>query len=160
MTTADSPTPDLGQSELGEVTHTRIYNAPRELVFECMTTPEHLCHFWGPIGMSTPLDKIVMDVRPGGVFSTTMVHDETGEEYEMTGIYFAVEPPSLLVFGAAEGEFPETNTVHFNDLGNGRTEVITHQTNLPLMYLSPEAQAGMQTSFDKFDAYVTTLAAA
>ena len=41
-----------------DLTYTRTYDAPRELVFECMTTPEHLQHFWGPVGISTPLANI------------------------------------------------------------------------------------------------------
>ncbi len=50
----------IDPNDLGEVTITRIYEAPRDLVFECMTTPEHLTHFWGPPGMSTPLEHIVL----------------------------------------------------------------------------------------------------
>jgi uncharacterized protein YndB with AHSA1/START domain len=38
----------------GELTYTRVFEAPRDLVFRCMTEPEHLTHFWGPRGMSTP----------------------------------------------------------------------------------------------------------
>ena len=65
--------------DLGEVVITRIYEAPRELVFACMITPEHLTHFWGPPGISTPLDGIVIEPRPGGRFETVMVNDATGE---------------------------------------------------------------------------------
>ncbi len=36
--------------DLGEPTFVRTRDAPRELVFACMTTPEHLTHFWGPVG--------------------------------------------------------------------------------------------------------------
>jgi Activator of Hsp90 ATPase homolog 1-like protein len=50
-----------------------------------------------------------------------------------------------------------TSTLTFTDLGNGTTEVLVHQTNVPEMYRSPEAQAGLQTSFDRFAAYVKTL---
>jgi len=48
-------------SETVELTITRIFDAPRELVFRCMTEPEHLTHFWGPTGVSTPLDRITID---------------------------------------------------------------------------------------------------
>ena len=41
-------------NDLGEVTYTRVFDAPRELVFDCMLDPKHLTHFWGPTGMSTP----------------------------------------------------------------------------------------------------------
>ena len=143
--------------ELGEITYTRIMKAPRELVFECMTTPEHLTHFWGPQGMHTPLDKITVELRPGGVFETIMVNDETGEEYPMRGEFVEVVVPERIVFrepGAAGGM---TTSITFNDLGDGTTETVTHQTNIPKMFLTPEAQAGMQSSFVKFDEYIATL---
>ena len=50
-----------------------------------------------------------------------------------------------------------TTSITFTDLGDGRTEVFIHQTNVPEMYRTPEAQAGMQSSFDRFAAYLETL---
>jgi uncharacterized protein YndB with AHSA1/START domain len=141
-------------TNLGELTFTRIYEAPRELLFRCMTEPEHLAHFWGPVGMTTPLTNITVDLRPGGAFETVMVNDESGEEYPMKAVYVSIDPPSRLVFTEPDVEGGMTTTISLVDLGNERTEVITHQTNVPEMYRSPEAQAGMQSSFDKFEAYV------
>ena len=57
--------------------------------------------------------------------------------------------------GFAEGM---TNTSTFTDLGNGRTEVVIHQRNVPAMFRSPEAQAGFNASLDRFAAYLATLA--
>ena len=145
-------------TELGEVKITRIFDAPRELVFECMTTPEHLTHFWGPPGVSTPIEHITMDLRPGGVFETLMVNDETGEEYPSVGVYVEIDPPAKLVWreqGAADGMITSST---FTDLGDGRTEVVIHQTNVPAMYRSPEALAGFEASLDRFATYLTTLA--
>ena len=51
-----------------------------------------------------------------------------------------------------------TTSLTFIDLGDGRTQVDTHQTNVAEMYRSPEAQAGMQSSFDRFGTYVSSLA--
>jgi uncharacterized protein YndB with AHSA1/START domain len=56
-----------------------VHPAPRDLVFECLTTPDHLTHFWGPTGTHTPVENIVVDLRPGGAFETTMVSDGTTE---------------------------------------------------------------------------------
>ena len=56
--------------EAGELTYTRVFDAPRELVFRCMVEPEHLAHFWGPAGVSTPLENIKVDARPGGARRT------------------------------------------------------------------------------------------
>jgi uncharacterized protein YndB with AHSA1/START domain len=122
-----------------------------------MITPEHLTHFWGPIGVSTPIENITVDPRPGGVFETIMVNDADGAEYPVRGVFVEVTPPEKLVWTEAEVEGGMTTAATFTDLGDGRTEVSILQTNVPEMYRSPEAQAGMQTSFDRFAAYLATL---
>ena len=147
----------MSDANLGEVTYTRIYDAPRELVFECMISPEHLTHFWGPVGVSTPIGNIKVDPRPGGVFETTMVNDADGAEYESKGVFVEIVEPERIVWTEPDVEGGMTTTSTFVDLGDGRTEVVVHQTNVPEMYRSPEAQAGMQSSFDKFAAYVSSL---
>jgi uncharacterized protein YndB with AHSA1/START domain len=122
-----------------------------------MTDPEHLAHFWGPVGMSTPQDNITVELRPGGRFETVMVNDDSGEEYPMRAVYVEIVAPERLVFSEPDVEGGMTTSITFTDLGDGRTEVVTHQTNVPEMYRSPEAQAGMQSSFDKFAAYLREL---
>jgi uncharacterized protein YndB with AHSA1/START domain len=144
-------------SNLGEVTYTRVYDAPRGLVFACMITPEHLTHFWGPIGTSTPLQNIKVDARPGGVFETIMVNDADGAEYPMRGVFVEVVEPERLVWTERDVEGGMTTSVTFTDLGDDRTEVVAHQTNVPEMYRTPEAEQGMQSSFDRFAAYLASL---
>jgi uncharacterized protein YndB with AHSA1/START domain len=144
-------------SNLGDVTYTRVYQAPRELVFDAMTTPAHLAKFWGPIGVTTPVENITVDLRPGGVFETIMVNDSDGAEYPMRAVYVEVERPSLLSWTEADVEGGMMTSITFNDLGDGTTEVVSHQTNVPAMFRSEQAQAGMRSSFDKFAAYLTSL---
>jgi uncharacterized protein YndB with AHSA1/START domain len=144
-------------TDLGEVTYRRVFKAPRELVFACMTTPEHLAQFWGPTGVSTPIENIEVDLRPGGIFRTDMVNDANGDVYANSGVFVEVDPPEKLVWTEPNVEGGMTTSVSFIDLGNGTTETVTHQTNVPAMFRSPESQAGMQSSFDKFDAYLATL---
>ncbi len=144
-------------TNLGDLTLTRDYPAPRELVFRCMITPEHLTHFWGPTGMSTPIESITVDARPGGVFETTMVSDADGAEYPMKAVFVEVVEPERLVFTEPDVEGGMTTAITFTDLGDGTTRTVTHQTNVPEMFRSAEAQAGLQTSFDKFEAYLRTL---
>ena len=144
-------------AKTGELTIVRTYNAPRELVFECMITPEHLTHFWGPVGVSTPLETIKIDPRPGGVFDTVMVNDSDGAEYPNRGIYVEVDKPNKLSWTEPDVEGGMLSSLTFVDLGDGRTEVTIHQTNVPELYMSAEAQAGMQSSLDRFAAYVSSL---
>ena len=62
--------------------------------------------------------------------------------------------PDRLVWVEADVEGGMRTTITFVDLHDGRTEVVTHQTNVPAAYLSAEAQAGFATSLDRFDAYL------
>lgn len=143
--------------ELGELKISRTYKAPPALLFEVMTKPEHLTHFWGPVGVTTPLDGIVVEPWVGGRFETTMVSDDGSGEFVMKGIFTEFDPPNRLAWSEPDVEGGMLNTITFTDLGDGTTETFTHQTNVAPMYLSPEAQAGMASSFDKCDTYLATL---
>jgi uncharacterized protein YndB with AHSA1/START domain len=147
-------------TETGELTYRRVHRASPELLFDCMTTPAHLTHFWGPVGTTTPVDNITVDLRPGGVFETIMVNDSDGSTYAMRAVYVEVSRPDRLVWIEPDVEGGMRTTITFVDLHDGRTEVVTHQTNVPEAYRSPEAQAGFLTSLDRCDAYVASLAAA
>ncbi len=136
----------------GELTYTRVFDAPRELVFRCMVEPEHLTHFWGPAGVHTPLGGITVDARPGGVFETAMINDSDGRQYTMRAIFVEVTKPERLVW--TEPASGVTTTSTFTDLGGARTEVRIHQANVPPAFLSPEAQAGFATSLDRFAGYL------
>jgi len=146
---------DNVQSEVSELRITRVFAAPRELVFRCMIEPEHLTHFWGPVGVSTPIESIKVDPRPGGVFETVMVNDADGSEYPSKGVFQEVVEPERLVW--VEPTFGMITSSEFVDLGDGRTEVRIHQTNVPEMFRGPEAQAGFNSSLDRFATYLATL---
>ena len=134
-----------------ELTYTRVFDAPRELVFRCMLEPEHLTHFWGPAGTSTPLDGITVDPRPGGVFETVMINDADGGSYTMRAIYAEIVPPERIVW--TEPGTGMTTTSTFTDLGGTRTEVRIHQANVPGT-VRPEDRARIATSLDRFVAYL------
>jgi uncharacterized protein YndB with AHSA1/START domain len=144
-----------GTSETGELTYTRMFDAPRELVFRCMIEPEHLTHFWGPAGVSTPLETIRVDARPGGVFETVMVNDADGGRYPTRAVYVEIVKPERIVWTEPDSGMTTTSTFH--DLGGTRTELQIRQTNAPEGYRSPEARAGFATSLDRFAVYVEKL---
>jgi uncharacterized protein YndB with AHSA1/START domain len=143
----------------GEMTYRRVHRAPAGLLFDCMTQPEHLTHFWGPTGTHAPVSGITVDLRPGGAFETVMVSDADGSSYTMSAVYTRVRRPSLLAWVEAGVEGGMATTITFTELGDGRTEVVTHQTNMPEAYLAPRAQEGFATSLDRFAAYAADLAA-
>jgi uncharacterized protein YndB with AHSA1/START domain len=138
----------------GELTIRRVHDAPREVLFDCMTTPEHLTHFWGPTGTSTPVENITVELQPGGAFETTMVNVGDGSTYTMRARYTEISRPDRLVWVEDGPEGEMRTEISFVDLQDGRTEVTTYQSNLPEMYLSPEARAGFETSLDRLDAYL------
>jgi uncharacterized protein YndB with AHSA1/START domain len=134
---------------------TRVFDAPRQLVFDCMVEPEHLTHFWGPTGTSAPLDRITVDARAGGEFRTVMVNDADGSTYPTSARYLEVSPPERLSW--REEHSGMTVTATFTDLGGDRTQIDIEQTNVPAPMLAPEAQAGFLTSLDRFAAHLARL---
>ena len=143
------------QTAPGELDFTRVFHAPRELVFRCMIDPEHLTNFWGPAGTSAPVERIHVDPRPGGAFETVMVNDADGSEYPTQATYVEVTEPERLVWKEAHSGM--TITATFADLGGARTEVRIRQVNVPEMLRGPEAQAGFLTSLDRFADYLGQL---
>ena len=136
----------------------RVFDAPRQLVFSCMVEPEHLTHFWGPIGVSAPLDQITVDARPGGAFTTVMVNDADGSTYPTRARYLEVTAPERLSW--IEDQSGMTVTATFTDLGGDRTQVDIEQANVPAMMLDPQVQAGFLSSLDRFAAHLAALTGA
>jgi uncharacterized protein YndB with AHSA1/START domain len=138
-----------------EVVITRVFNAPRDLIFKCVTDPEHLTKFWGPVGTRAPLERITVDLRVGGAFETVMVNEATGEEYPSRGVYTEIDPPGKLAW--TEPDVGMTTTTILTDLGDGRTEMRIHQTNVPDEYATEESRAGFNSSLDRFEAHLAEL---
>jgi uncharacterized protein YndB with AHSA1/START domain len=149
----------MGEEPAGpnELRFSRTFAAPRALVFACMTDPDHLTHFWGPVGTSAPRDRIRVDARPGGVFETVMVNDADGNEYATHAVYEEVRSPEVLAWT----ERPSGMRVRaeFVELGQDRTEVRIHQTKVPAAMQVDEARAGFLSSLDRFEWYLAGLAA-
>ncbi len=83
---------EAGQHEL---VITRVFDAPRDLVFRAWTERERAAQWWGPEGFTTP--HLEMDVRPGGAWRKCMRSPE-GKDYWRWGVYREVVPPERLVF--------------------------------------------------------------
>lgn len=146
MTHADAPT---------TLTYTRVFDAPRELVFRCLLEPEHLTHFWGPTGTSTPVAGIKVEPRPGGAFETAMVSDTDGSSYVMRAVFDEIVSPERIAWTEQSSGMQSVST--FVDLGDGRTELTIEQRQVPAAMLTPEAQAGFATSLERFQTYLGSL---
>lgn len=75
---------------------TRVFDAPRELVWRAWTEEAELAQWLHPFGVST--DRLSFDVRVGGRYGYTMTNDETGEEFPTVGEFLEIEPFDRLVF--------------------------------------------------------------
>ncbi|MEU0744667.1 SRPBCC domain-containing protein [Streptomyces sp. NPDC006134] len=146
---------DTADSDLGELTLTRVFDAPRERVFRAFVEPEQLARFWSPAGTSLPVEKIRIDPRPGGVFETVMVSDADGTEYPMSATFIDVVEPEKIAFTVAATGLVSTMTFTETD---GRTELVVHQTRVPAMFRSPEAVAGLHSSFDRLTQHLAQAA--
>jgi uncharacterized protein YndB with AHSA1/START domain len=136
-----------------ELVYRRVFRAPRELVWRCLTEPAELAQFWGPRGMTTPLDGIVVELQAGGRFETLMVGEHGS--YQMTATFTEVLAPERLAWVEPASGMHTTSTL--TDLGDGSTEVEIHQRNVPEPMRSLEARAGFLTSLDKLDKHLTRL---
>ena len=101
-----------------EIVATRVFDAPRELVFETWTDPRHISNWWGPRGFTTTTHQ--MDVRPGGVWRHTM-HGPDGTGYPNEIVFREVVKPERLVYDH-ESDPKFRSTVTFADQG-GKTKV-------------------------------------
>ena len=125
-----------------EFTITRVFDAPRELVWKAWTDPEQVARWYGPRGFSTPRSTITMDVRRGGTFALTMVDDNDGTEYPSGGTFLEVEEPERLVW--RDRNIDLLVTITLADLG-GRTEMTCHVVGRTG---GAEAYDGWSTMFD------------
>ena len=87
-------------------TITRTLSAPRELVFDAITKPEHFAVWFGTAAVEVPRDSLEMDVRVGGTMRAVMVLPD-GNRIHWAGEYVEVDPPSRLAMTLSDnpGEY-------------------------------------------------------
>jgi uncharacterized protein YndB with AHSA1/START domain len=83
-----------------EIVVSRDFDAPRELVWEAWTDPEHVVHWWGPNGFTTTIET--MDVRPGGVWKHVMQGPD-GTDYPNKSVFTEVVKPERIVYSHGGG---------------------------------------------------------
>lgn len=145
-------------SESSHIFISRIFDAPRSLVYRAFTDPDHLATWWGPIGNSLPRDKMLFDVRPGGFQRwTEVVHTDLDAEIQVWVDLTDVASGDLLegvmrVTGERHdgfGPFETRFRIEFYDEPDGRTRLDIHQW-LPDDLAGPSEQ-GWREAFTKLD---------
>ena len=97
-----------------DIAVSRVFDAPRDLVFQMWTDPKHIVNWWGPKGFTNTI--ATMDVRPGGVWEFVM-HGPDGTDYKNKIIYREVVRPSLLTYSHVSGPLFEA-VVQFAEEGS------------------------------------------
>jgi len=125
-----------------DVVITRVFDAPREVVFQTATDPDLVPKWWGPRSTTTEVDK--MDVRPGGQWR--FVHRSDGQEFAFHGVYHDVVPNESVVqtteFELAPGHVAlETLTLEDVD---GKTRYVARALYDTVESRDAAVQAGME----------------
>jgi uncharacterized protein YndB with AHSA1/START domain len=89
--------PEQTVTQNKQFTITRVFDAPRELVWHAWTDAEEAAAWWHPRGVEIPRESVQIDARVGSRYSYTMIAPD-GTEYPTTGIYREITPPERLVF--------------------------------------------------------------
>jgi uncharacterized protein YndB with AHSA1/START domain len=160
-------------SEVERMVITRVFDAPRELVWKAWTDPKYVMQWWGPNGFTAPVCKI--DFRVGGKFLCCM-RSPDGQEFWNAGEYHEIvlheKIVSSMYFANSEGNKVEAehygiehesiegayDTTLFEDLGNGQTK-ITFIGNEPMEDATKSGQVeGWKQILDKVATVVAGLA--
>jgi uncharacterized protein YndB with AHSA1/START domain len=132
-----------------ELVITRVFNAPRKVVWKAWTDPKILKKWWGPRGVTNPTCK--WDAKPGGKINVVMLAGKelgsyAGQKWPMTGTFREVTPESRLVYIAealddVKDILIETeNTMELEELGN-KTKMKFH---IVVTKAGPKAEMAMQ----------------
>jgi uncharacterized protein YndB with AHSA1/START domain len=134
---------------------TRVFDAPRERVWQEWTDPASFADWFGGTESEIPLESVAMDVREGGSWALTMLVGPERREIDWKGEYLEVVEPERLVFTLTdqpENDARELVTVVLADLGDGRTEMRFEQRG----HMDPEqyerAGQGWSGFFDRIAA--------
>jgi uncharacterized protein YndB with AHSA1/START domain len=133
----------------GHVVITRVFDAPRALVWKAWTDPAMMAQWFGPRGFTNPVCEL--DVRAGGALRIVM-RGPDGNDYPMKGVFLEVEPPERLVYSniavdndgnhLLEGE----TTVVLIEAG-GKTAMTLTSYAVGRAPIAPQMLAGMEAGW-------------
>src|SRR5882757_4374029 len=137
-----------------EIVITRDFHAPRELVWEAMTKPEHVVNWWGPRGFTTTNE--VMDFRVGGAWKHVM-HGPDGVNYPNEKVFKEIVKPEKIVFshGGRRKDGSSLDAVAtwtFDEIGKNTTRV-----TLRMVFLSAAERERVVTEFGAIEGGKQTL---
>jgi uncharacterized protein YndB with AHSA1/START domain len=146
-----------------EIVMTRVFDAPRRLVFEAHSKPEHVARWWGC--HNSTLIVCEMDFRPGGAWRFVL-RGPDGQEHPFKGVYREIVPPERLVYtfvydveGIRDHEALETLTFEEHDGKTTLTNTILHQTvEARDGHLASGLETGAAETLDRLEEHLKTMA--
>lgn len=160
MTTPTNDPTTLTLPSEREIVITRVFDAPRNLVFEAWTKPEHVAHWYGQPGSTMAVCEI--DLRVGGRWRYVLKADDGGE-YAFSGVYQEIVPPEKLVYSEGFEAMPGHEcivTAVFSEQ-NGKTLLTS-----TLLYqnrddrdghINSGMEPGMRAALSRLESYVQAL---
>jgi uncharacterized protein YndB with AHSA1/START domain len=146
-----------------EIRMTRLFDAPRHLVFEAMSKPEHIKEWWGRLGDGYSVPVCEVDLRPGGKWRFVNRHPKG--EAVFYGVYREIAPPDRVVFTEIFEPFPDAESVVTAVLSeeNGKTRLTVSAVYPSLevrdMVLKTGMDKGAAVSYDNLEKVAARLAA-
>ena len=140
-----------------QIVVTRLFDAPRAVVFEAWTKAEHVVHWWDPSGV--PLAVCEIDLRPNGAFRWVNRAPDGGEGHSFTGIYREIVPPEKLVF--TDVSVQSGATLVFTEEGKQTRLTMTIECATSKdrdALLQMRVDAGTAQTLENLAAYVSTIA--
>jgi uncharacterized protein YndB with AHSA1/START domain len=159
--TANSDSYKVKPTAEAEIVMTRLFDAPKKLVFEVMTKPEHVKRWWGNLGEGFSVPVCEIDLRPGGKWRFVNKHPEG--EAEFYGEYREISPPDRVVFTEIFAPFPDSVSVVTSVLTEeGRKTRLTATVRYPSkevrdMVLASGMERGAGISYDRLEDLVAEL---
>jgi uncharacterized protein YndB with AHSA1/START domain len=136
-----------------EIVLTRLFDAPRALVWTAWTDPRHVVNWWGPNGFTNTIHE--MDVRPGGNWRFIM-HGPDGRDYKNRINFIEVEKPARLVY--AHGGDDDAEPVNFHVTATFADEGGKTKVTLRMVFLSAEERDRVVKEYGAIEGGKQTLA--
>ena len=144
-----------------DIRMTRLFDAPRALVFDAMTRPEHIRRWWGCLGEGYSVPVCEVDLRPGGKWRFVNKHPQG--EAGFHGVYKEITPPERLVFTEIYDPFPDgeslVTSVFTEENGQTRLTVIASYPSLEVRdaVIASGMAKGAAISYDRLEDLVLEL---
>jgi uncharacterized protein YndB with AHSA1/START domain len=144
-----------------EIRMTRLFNAPRQLVFEAMSKPEHVKQWWGRLGEGYSVPVCEIDLRVGGHWRFVNRHPKG--EAAFHGEYREIQPPGRIVFTEIFEDFPDSVSVVTSELteerGKTRMTVTVDYGSKEVrdMVMASGMASGAGISYDRLEDLLGTL---